>query len=210
MPYAFFHPFPPRDWGRAPIAEKAIPNKDNYMAKAVFCIANSETQAERMVAGLKRHGFRESDISVLFPDKTGTTDFAHEHHTKAPEGAVAGASALGVVGGCVGWLAGAGALMIPGIGPFIAAGPLIAALSGIAVGAGVGGIAGALVGMGIPEFVARRYAGKIQAGNILLSVHADNATQARKAKKIFSDAGCTDASVTSEAEVPAPSTCARA
>jgi len=172
------------------------------MGKAVFCIAGSETQAEKMVSDLKRNGFRDSDISVLFPDKTGAKDFAHEHHTKAPEGAVTGASALGIAGGCLGWLAGAGVLMIPGLEPFIAAGPLIAALSCAAVGAAVGGIAGAVVGKGIPEYVARRYEGKIRAGNILLSVHAETVALACKAMQIFSEAGCDDASITNEAKAP--------
>src|SRR6185503_9448246 len=114
-------------------------------------------------------GFTPNDVSVLFPDKQGTKDFAHEHNTKAPEGAVAGAGTGGVLGGTVGLLAGIGALAIPGVGPFLAAGPIMAALSGAAVGATVGGIAGALVGLGIPEFEAKRYAGKVQGGNVLVS-----------------------------------------
>lgn len=171
------------------------------MAKAVFCIATSENQAEKIVNNLKTAGFADSDISVLFPDKTGTKDFAHEQHTKAPEGAVTGASTGGIVGGTLGWLAGIGSLAIPGIGPFIAAGPIMAALGGIAVGATVGGIAGALVGMGIPEYEAKRYEGKIKSGNILISVHSETATETRRAKDIFELAGAEDISSSSEAEV---------
>src|SRR3954452_10212402 len=120
--------------------------------KAVFCIARSETQTCRIVDDLKSAGFSNNDISVLFPDKGGTRDFAHEKNTKAPEGAAAGAGTGGVLGGALGWLAGIGALAIPGIGPFVAAGPIMAALSGAAVGAAAGGLVGTLVGMGIPEY----------------------------------------------------------
>ncbi len=154
------------------------------MAKAVFCISTSDDQSESIVRDLKSAGFADNDISVLFPDKTGTKDFAHEHHTKAPEGAVTGVGTGGVVGGALGWLAGIGALAIPGVGPFIAAGPIMAALSGAAVGAAFGGIAGALVGMGIPEFEAKRYEGKIKAGNILISVHSETGTETSRAKEI--------------------------
>src|SRR5918995_337907 len=112
------------------------------MSKAVFCLSDSESQAENIVEGLKAAGFSNNDISVLFPDKGGTRDFAHEQHTKAPEGAATGAGAGGVVGGGLGWLVGIGALAIPGLGPFIAAGPIMAALGGAAVGATVGGIGG--------------------------------------------------------------------
>src|SRR4051812_50082274 len=113
------------------------------MGKAVFCIATSEFQAEAIVNDLKGAGFADNDISVLFPDKTGSKDFAHEQHTKAPEGAVTGASTLGVVGGALGWLAGIGALTIPGIGPFIAAGPVNGVLGGGGGGGGGWGVAGA-------------------------------------------------------------------
>src|ERR1700723_3820597 len=140
--------------------------------KSVFCIATNRTQADQIVDRLKDAGFSNNDISVLFPDKDTTRDFAHEKNTKAPEGIATGVSTGGVVGGALGWLAGIGALAIPGVGPFIAAGPILAALSGAAVGAAVGGIAGGLVGLGIPELEAKRYEGKIKAGNMLLSVHA--------------------------------------
>jgi hypothetical protein len=174
------------------------------MAKAVFCIASSESQAEKMVSDLKRHSFRDSDISVLFPDKTGAKDFAHEMQTKAPEGALTGVIALGVVAGCLGWMLGSGALpaQSSALGLFAAAGPLVAALSVGAVGAAVGGVVGSLVGLGFPEIVAKRYQGKIRAGNILISVHAETLSQARQAKRIFFDAGCHDASITAEAVVP--------
>ena len=119
------------------------------MKKSVIGIVESETQAEQIVSDLQAGGTPSSQISVLFPDKRGTKDFAHEHNTKAPEGAVAGVGAGGVIGGTIGLLAGIGALAIPGVGPLIAAGPLMAALSGAAAGATVGGVAGALVGLGI-------------------------------------------------------------
>src|SRR3954454_14788407 len=155
------------------------------MAKAVFCIATSEFQAESIVNELKVAGFSDNDISVLFPDKTGTKDFAHEQNTKAPEGAVTGAGTLGVLGGALGWLAGIGALAIPGAGPFIAAGPIMAALSGAAVGAAVGGITGSLIGLGIPEIQAKQYEGKIKGGNVLISVHSEDAAETKRAKEIF-------------------------
>src|SRR3982751_292985 len=171
------------------------------MAKAVFCIAKTEPQAEDIVRQLQLAGFSNEDISVLFPDKTGTRDFAHEQRTKAPEGAATGAGTGGVLGGALGWLAGIGALAIPGMGPFIAAGPIMAALSGAAVGAAVGGITGALVGMGIPEYEAKRYEGKIKEGNILISVHTENHEQAKRARGIFEKANAHDISTTSEASV---------
>src|SRR5687768_12474430 len=138
------------------------------MPKAVFCIASSEGQAQVIVNQLKAAGFSNNDISVLFPDKRGTKDFAHEQHTKAPEGATTGAGAGGLLGGAFGWLASVGALAIPGAGPLLAAGPVMSALSGAALGATVGGIAGGLIGLGIPEYEAKRYEGKINAGNILI------------------------------------------
>ncbi len=171
------------------------------MARAVFCIARTEPQAEDIVRQLQLAGFANTDISVLFPDKSGTRDFAHQQHTKAPEGAATGAVAGGVLGGALGWLAGIGALAIPGMGPFIAAGPIMAALSGTAVGAAVGGITGTLVGMGIPEYEAKRYEGKIKAGNILISVHTDDGNQRSRARDIFERAGAEDISSAGEAHV---------
>ena len=170
--------------------------------KSVFCIATSRDQAERIVDRLKAENFSNNDISVLFPDKDTTKDFAHEKNTKAPEGAVAGAGTGGVVGGALGWLVGIGALAIPGVGPFIAAGPIIAALSGAAAGAAVGGIAGGLIGLGIPEIEAKRYDGKIRKGNLLISVHTENSDEISCAKEIFENAGAEDICVTGESSAP--------
>jgi len=173
------------------------------MSKAVFCIAKSQTQAEAIVDQLKVAGFSYDDISVLFPDKQGTKDFAHEHHTKAPEGAATGAGTGGLLGGTLGLLAGIGSLAIPGVGPFIAAGPIMAALSGAAVGAAVGGIAGALIGLGIPEYEAKRYEGKIRKGNVLISVHTEDSNEAARVKEIFEKNNAEDISSTKEASVKA-------
>ncbi len=173
--------------------------------KSVFCISTSREQADRIVDGLKNANFSNNDISALFPDKGTTRDFAHEKSTKAPEGAITGAGTGGVVGGALGWIAGIGALAIPGVGPFIAAGPIIAALSGAAIGATVGGIAGGLIGLGIPEIEAKRYEGKIKEGNILISVHTENSDEISKAKDIFTHAGAQDICVTGEATAPKPS-----
>jgi len=172
------------------------------MEKAVFGIAKTESQAANIVDQLKAAGFSNNDISVLFPDKRGTKDFAHEQNTKAPEGAATGAGTGGVVGGVFGWLVGIGALAIPGLGPFIAAGPIMAALSGAAAGAAIGGISGALIGMGIPEYEAKRYEGKIRNGGILISVHTDDADEVKLAKEIFKNAGAEDVSVTGESSPP--------
>lgn len=167
--------------------------------KSVFCIASSREQADQIVERLKGANFSNNDISVLFPDKDSTRDFAHEKNTKAPEGAVAGASTGGVVGGALGWIAGIGALAIPGVGPFIAAGPILAALSGAAVGAAIGGIAGGLVGLGIPELEAKRYEGKVKEGNILLSVHTEDSHEIARAKHIFANAFAQDICTSGEA-----------
>lgn len=172
--------------------------------KSVLCIATSRSQAERIVDELRLDGFSNNDVSVLFPDQETTRDFAHEKNTKAPEGAVAGVGTGSILGGALGWLAGVGALALPGVGPFIAAGPILAALSGAAVGAAVGGIAGALIGLGVPEYEAKRYEGKIKQGNILISVHADGSEERKRAKGIFEDAGAQDISTTGEASVSEP------
>lgn len=169
------------------------------MSRAILCLVDSDAQAEAIVGELRRAGFANSDISVLFPDKTGTRDFAHEHSTKTPEGTAAGVSTGGIIGGALGWLAGIGALAIPGLGPFIAAGPIMAALSGAAVGATVGGLTGALVGLGIPEFEAKRYEGKIAGGNILISVHTEAGNERRIARDIFERLGARDITSTGEA-----------
>jgi hypothetical protein len=171
------------------------------MAQAVFCLARTEDQAIRIVDQLKAAGFSPNDISVLFPDKTGTKDFAHEQHTKAPEGATTGAGTGGLLGGAFGWLVGIGALAIPGLGPFIAAGPILAALSGAAAGAALGGLAGALIGMGIPEYEAKRYEGKVKDGNLLISVHTEDRTERARAKEIFEQAGAEEIADTAEARV---------
>ncbi len=170
--------------------------------KSVFCIATSRQQADRIVDQLKTANFSNNDISALFADKGTSRDFAHEKNTKAPEGAVAGAVTGGGVGGALGWIAGIGALAIPGVGPFIAAGPIIAALSGAAIGAAVGGIAGGLIGLGIPELEAKRYEGKIKEGNILISVHTDDAGDIARAKDIFNQAGAQDICVAGDASTP--------
>lgn len=170
--------------------------------KSVFCIARSQMEAERIVDRLKTAKFSNNDISVLFPDKGTTRDFAHEKSTKAPEGAVAGAGTGGAIGGALGWIAGIGALAVPGVGPFIAAGPIVAALSGVAIGATVGGIAGGLVGMGIPEIEAKRYEGKVNDGNILISVHTENSEEITRAKDIFTKAEAKDICIIDEASTP--------
>ena len=155
------------------------------MTQAVVGIVHTRVEAESIVESLKSSAFAENEISVLFPDKEGSKDFAHLNSTKSPEGAVTGASTGGVLGAAFGLAAGVGALAIPGVGPLIAAGPIMAALSGAAVGAAVGGITGALVGLGIPEYEAKMYEGKIRDGNILLAVHCTNNDQAKRAEEIF-------------------------
>ena len=170
--------------------------------KSVFGIAKNESQAIMIADSLKAAGFIENDVSVLLPDKTGTRDFAHEQHTKAPEGAATGASTGAVLGGALGWMVGIGSLAIPGLGPFIAAGPIMAALAGAAGGAAAGGLTGALIGMGIPEYEAKRYEGKVKDGNILLSVHTKDSDERDRAKKILEAGGAEDISYTGEASVP--------
>ena len=167
---------------------------------AVFGIYATRGQVEQAVDQLRVAGFRPTDISVLFPENVGTKEFAHEKNTKAPEGAAAGATSGALVGGTLGWLVGIGALAIPGLGPFIAAGPIMALLSGVGVGAAVGGIAGALVGMGIPEYEAKRYEGLIKGGGILLSVHSDSHDWTKRAKEILERTGADDIAATSEAK----------
>jgi hypothetical protein len=171
------------------------------MAKAVIAIAKSEDQAVRIVEQLKAASFSNNDVSVLLPDRAGSRDFAHEHNTKAPEGAATGAVVGGLAAGALGWLVGIGSLAIPGVGPLIAAGPIMAALSGAAAGGAVGGLAGALVGLGIPEYEAKQYEGKVKNGNILISVHTDDSKQRRIAKEIFERAHAEDVSSTGEARV---------
>jgi hypothetical protein len=155
------------------------------MTQSVVGIVHSLIEAESLVNALKAAGHPESDVSVILPDKAGTKDFAHENSTKAPEGAVTGASVGGIVGGTLGLLAGIGTLAIPGVGPLIAAGPIMAALSGVAVGATAGGLSGGLIGMGIPEYEAKMYEGKVNDGNILLAVNCANGGELKEAEDTF-------------------------
>ncbi|OEZ97182.1 hypothetical protein [Duganella sp. HH101] len=175
------------------------------MNTAVYCIAQDHAHAENIVRNLKESGFSANEISVLFPDKSGSRDFAHEQNTKMPEGAATGGIAGMGTGAVLGWLAGIGSLAIPGIGPFIAAGPIMAALGGAAIGGATGGIIGGLVGMGIPEYEAKLYDGKIRGGNVLISVHTEKSEQERLAKDIFERGNATDIKSTSEASVPSNS-----
>lgn len=176
------------------------------MSTSIYALASSDVQANTIITALKGAGFRGDDISVLFPDKSSTRDFAHEKNTKAPEGAVAGGVSGGVVGGALGWMVGIGLLAIPGVGPFIAAGPIMALLGGAAIGAAAGGLTGALIGMGMPELEAKRYEGKIREGRILISVHADNSDWTAKAKQVLKDAGADDISSASQATAKEPVT----
>jgi len=173
------------------------------MAKTVIGILTTYQQAEVAVATLRTAGFVDNDISVLFPDKKGMRDFAHEHNTKAPEGAIGGAGAGGAIGGTLGLLAGIGALAIPGLGAFIAAGPIMAALAGVAAGSAVGGITGALIGMGIPEIEAKQYEGKIKDGNILMSVHVEDNDEKQLARDVLAKCGAGDIMTAGEARAPA-------
>src|SRR6202521_2320778 len=166
---------------------------------AVFGIYPSQASVESGVDALKAAGFSNNDISALFPQNAGTKDFAHEKSTKAPEGASTGAGAGALLGGGLGWLVGIGALAIPGLGPFIAAGPIMAALAGAGVGGAVGGLTGALIGMGIPEYEAKRYEGRVKDGGILLSVHSDSSDETKRAKEILERTGAKDISATGEA-----------
>jgi len=167
---------------------------------AVYGIYPDQQSVAEVVDALKHAGYRNTDISVLFPQNTGTKDFAHEKHSKMPEGAMAGASSGAILGGALGWLAGIGALAIPGIGPFVAAGPIVAMLSGIGVGGTVGGFTGALIGVGIPEYEAKRYEGRIRNGGILLSVHCDNSDWSKRAKEILVQTGGSAIAASSEAK----------
>lgn len=166
---------------------------------AVFGIYSTYAAVESGVDALKAAGFRNADISVLFQENAGTKDFAHVKNTKAPEGATAGAGTGLVVGGALGWLIGMGSLVIPGLGIFIAAGPIVAGLAGAGVGSAVGGLVGALVGMGIPEYEAKRYEGRVKNGGILLSVHSDNSEWTSLAKKILEATGADDVASSGEA-----------
>ena len=170
-----------------------------YKNIAVYGIYPNRMAAEKTVDQLKSAGFSNSDISVLFPQDGGTKEFAVKNATKAPEGATTGAGTGAVIGGALGWLVGIGTLAIPGAGPFIAAGPIMAALAGAGAGGVVGGIAGALVGMGIPEYEAKRYEGRIKKGGILLSVHTNDNVWKNKGKEILERTGAEDIGTKDEA-----------
>src|SRR3954452_22220602 len=171
---------------------------------AVFGLYPSITSVEIGVDELKSAGFRNTDISVLFPESAGTRDFAHEKGTEAPEGATTGAGTGVILGSALGWLVGIGALAIPGVGPFIAAGPVMTALAGAGVAGTVGGITGALIGLGIPEYEAKRYEGQLKDGGILLSVHSDTSDATKRAKEILKRTGAQDIASTGEASVDEP------
>jgi hypothetical protein len=172
------------------------------MKLAVFAIVPNAVQAEAIVDELRLSGFSNNDVSVLFPDVEGTREFAHAKTTKAPEGAVIGGSAGGLLGGLAGWMIGLGALTIPGAAPLIAAGPIFAALSGLAVGVTAGGISGALAGLGFPEYEAKLYAGKLEDGNILIAAHTENPKEQKVAREIFERAHAHDIGITPETAVP--------
>jgi hypothetical protein len=159
---------------------------------SAFGIYATRPMVEEAIEHLRNAGFRSADISVLFPDNSGTKEFAHEKNTKAPEGVTAGAVSGGIAGGVLGWLTGIGALAIPGLGPFIAAGPIVAALAGAGAVGTLGGMIGALVGMGIPEYEAKRFEGRLREGGILLSVHCDSSDWVKRAKDILRETGAQD------------------
>jgi hypothetical protein len=167
---------------------------------AVFGIYPTTDGVESAVSELKGQGFRSTDISVLWPQNLGSKDLAHERASKAPEGAATGAGSGAVIGGTLGWLVGIGALAVPGLGPLVAAGPIVAALAGAGAGGAVGGLTGALVGMGIPEYEAKRYEGRVRKGGILLSVHADDSEWAKRAKQILDRTGAQDIASAGEAK----------
>jgi len=172
------------------------------MKASVMGIVETRDQAEAILGALQQIGIPTGDISILFPDTAGTRDFAHVHSTKAPEGALTGAGTGGVLGGAIGLLAGIGALAIPGLGPFIAAGPLMAALSGAAAGATMGGIVGALVGLGIPEIEAKVYEGKLSGGNILIAVHVESREVRARVMDLLKRGGARDVITSGEKPVP--------
>jgi hypothetical protein len=168
---------------------------------AVFGIYKSVPQAELAVDRIITAGFMSNDISVLLPDNQSTKEFAHEKNTKAPEGTTTGAATGGVIGGTLGLLAGIGALAIPGVGPFIAAGPIMGALAGLGAGGAVGGLLGALVGMGMPEYEAKRYEGRVKSGGVLLSVHCDTSDEISRAKELLKATGAEDIASSGEKSV---------
>jgi hypothetical protein len=178
------------------------PNKGDPLImaknKSVLGIYATRNGVENAVQAFKDGGFSSSDVSVLLPENLGSKEIGTDKATKAPEGAATGGTSGAVIGGALGWLVGIGALAIPGVGPFIAAGPIVAALAGLGVGGAVGGVTGALIGLGIPEYEAKRYEGRVQKGGILVSVHCDTSDEISKAKKIMENTGGEDISSTSE------------
>jgi hypothetical protein len=174
------------------------------MASCVYALATSDAQAVRIANRLRNCGFTASDISIITPDRAGARDLGHQDSTKAPEGAATGAGTGAILGGALGWLTGVGALAIPGLGPLIAAGPILATLSGMAAGGTLGGLTGGLVGMGIPEYEAQQYEGKLREGNILMCVHVDDSEEAGKVREVFSEEKAESISTGSEAAVPNP------
>jgi hypothetical protein len=166
---------------------------------SVYGLYSDRPAVEEAVNALRNAGFRKTDISVLLPENVGSKDFGHEKNTKAPEGAIAGAGSGAVIGGALGWVAGVGLLAIPGIGPFIAAGPIMGLLAGVGVGGTVGSVLGALLGMGFPEYEAKRFEGRIRQGGILLSVHCDSTEWVKRAQTILTDTGASDVASAAEA-----------
>lgn len=166
---------------------------------SVFGIYSDSQTVGEAIEGLKAAGFRSADLSALYPENLGTKDLGHERHSKAPEGAVAGGGAGALIGGAIGWLAGAGAMMIPGLEPLATAGPIIGMWGGVGAGVTLGGLTGALVGSGIPEYEAKRYEGRVKRGGILLSVHCDNDKWAKNASRILKQSGARDISSAQEA-----------
>lgn len=171
------------------------------MSQAVFGIADSDIRAGRVVEDLRAAGFTTDNVSILYPDRNGTRELRHDAHSKAPEGATAGAGTGAVLGGALGWLSGAGMLTIPGLGVLVAAGPILAALSAAATGAAVGGVSGALLGYSVPEFEAKQYEAQLRDGNILISVHTESVVQQAHVRAILADNGATDISQREEARV---------
>jgi len=166
---------------------------------SAFGIYTDQSTVSDAIDALKGAGFRSTDISVLYPENLGSKDFGHERHTKAPEGAVAGGSSGAVIGAAIGWLAGAGSFLVPGLESLAAAGPVMGMMAGMGAGVTIGGMTGALVGSGVPEYEAKRYEGRIRKGGILLSVHCDNAEWSRSARKILKQTGARDISTAGEA-----------
>jgi len=166
---------------------------------AVFGIYHTRPEAEEAVNALLQNHFRNTDISALFPDNAGTKDFALEKNTKAPEGAATGGIAGAIIGGALGWLAGIGMISVAGIEPYIAAGPIVAALAGAGALGLLSGIVGALAGMSIPEYEAKRYRGRVKHSGILLSVHCDNREWVKRAEQTLKRTGAEHVASSGEA-----------